>query len=148
MSTAAQLGNLLMTDADINYYIQQQIYWNNKYEGNAAKLAKLVKVEENWNKQYDSAGDASRSSALKMNGYVFLDKEVAGTDAQCEEWAYYKVAEYNKELLDELAELDIQYDSMKTMYDTLLEALRAEQQGNEQSTSAAAQDTGLLGGGG
>lgn len=145
-NTAAQLGNLLMTNADINYYVQQQIFWNNKYEANAAKLSKQVKAEEKWEAAYDSAGDCSRSSALKMNGNVFLAKETAGTDAQCRQWADYKVAEYDEELSLELADLDIEYDSMKTMYETLLEKMRADQEGEKQSTSTAAQDTGLLGG--
>ena len=144
-NTAALLGNLLTTNADINYYVQQQIYWSNKYEANSAKLAKQVKYEEKWEAQYDSAMDGSRTSALKMNGYVFLDKEVAGTEAQAEQWADYKVEEYDAELSLELADLDIEYDTMKTMYETLLEELRAQQEGEKTATSTAAQDTGLLG---
>ena len=144
-NTAALLGNLLTTNADINYYTQQQIYWANKYEANSAKLAKQVKYEEKWEAAYDSAMDGSRTSALKMNGYVFLDKEVAGTEAQAEQWADYKVDEYDAELSLELADLDIEYDTMKTMYETLLEELRAQQEGEKTATSTAAQDTGLLG---
>ena len=144
-NTAALLGNLLTTNADINYYTQQQIYWANKYEANSAKLAKQVKYEEKWEAQYDSAMDGSRTTALKMNGYVFLDKEVAGTEAQAEQWADYKVDEYDAELSLELADLDIEYDTMKTMYETLLEELRAQQEGEKTATSTAAQDTGLLG---
>ena len=144
-NTAALLGNLLTTNADINYYVQQQIYWSNKYEANSAKLAKQVKYEEKWEAAYDSAMDGSRTSALKMNGYVFLDKEVAGTEAQAEQWADYKVEEYDAELSLELADLDIEYDTMKTMYETLLEELRAQQEGEKTATSTAAQDTGLLG---
>ena len=44
----------------------------------------------------------------------------------------------------ELAELDIEYDTMKTMYDTILEQLRAQEETEKQATSNAAQDTGLL----
>jgi len=143
-NTAALLGNLLTTNADINYYTQQQIYWANKYEANSAKLAKQVKYEEKWEAAYDSAMDGSRTTALKMNGYVFLDKEVAGTEAQAEQWADYKVDEYDAELSLELADLDIEYDTMKTMYETLLEELRAQQEGEKTATSTAAQDTGLL----
>ena len=143
-NTAALLGNLLTVNADVNYYTQQQIYWSNKYKANSAKLAKQVKYEEKWEAQYDSAMDSGRSSALKMNGYVFLDKEVAGSDAQARQWADYKVSEYDEELSLELADLDIEYDTMKTMYETLLEELRAEKDADKQATSTAAQDTGLL----
>ena len=144
-NTAALLGNLLTVNADVNYYTQQQIYWSNKYKANSAKLAKQVKYEEKWEAQYDSAMDSGRSSALKMNGYVFLDKEVAGSDAQARQWADYKVSEYDEELSLELADLDIEYDTMKTMYETLLEELRAEKDADKQATSTAAQDTCLLG---
>ena len=44
-NTAALLGNLLNTNADINYYTQQSIFWNAKYEANSEKLQKLVKYE-------------------------------------------------------------------------------------------------------
>ena len=145
-NTAALLGNLLTVNADINYYTQQQIYWANKYQANSAKLAKQVKFEEKWEAQYDSAMDGGRSSALKMNGYVFLDKEVAAsTDTQARQWADYKVSEYDEELSLELADLDIEYDTMKCMYETLLEELRAEKDADKQATSTAATDTGLLG---
>ena len=49
-NTAALLGNLLCTNADINYYTQQSIYWNAKYEANLAKLEEQVKYEEQWQK--------------------------------------------------------------------------------------------------
>ena len=50
-NTAALLLNLLNTNADINYYTQQSIYWNSKYEANSAMLAKQVKAEESWMKE-------------------------------------------------------------------------------------------------
>jgi len=140
------LGNLLMTNADINYYVQQQVYWSNKYEANAAKLAEQTKAETKWEAAYDSAADASRTSDLKMNGAVFIAKETAGTDAQCRQWADFKVSNYNEELLLELTDLDNEYDSMKTMYETLLEKMRADQENEKQATSTAAQDTGILNG--
>ena len=74
-NTAALLLNLLNTNADINYYTQQSIYWNSKYEANSAMLAKQVKAEESWMKEYDKAKDGTRTSDLKMNGQVFVAKE-------------------------------------------------------------------------
>ena len=46
-NTSALLGNLLTINADINYYTQQQIFWNGKYEANIAKLEQHVKLEDN-----------------------------------------------------------------------------------------------------
>ena len=44
---------------------------------------------------------------------------------------------FNKELLDELMELDIQYGIMKDMYETQLEALNAERESLELPQSAS-----------
>ena len=139
-NTAAQLGNLLGVRADINFYTQQSIYWNGLYEANQEKLEKQIKYEENWEKAYDSAIDNTRE--LNCGGVRVCegnqDQQVA--DA----YAHAKVKHYDEALSEELAELDIEYDTMKTMYDTLLEELRAQESADKQAVSTAAQDTGLL----
>ena len=61
-----------------------------------------------------------------------------------DQYAHAKVDQYNEELSLELADLDMEYDTMKTMYDTMLEELRAQQESEKTATSTAAQDTGLL----
>jgi len=140
-NTAALLGTLLNTNADINYYTQQQIYWSNKYEANAAKLAEQTKAEEKWEKAFDEGKDADKK--IDSCGYV-KEKGQVFDDATADAYAHAKVKEYNEELKLELADLDIEYDTMKTMYETLLEKLRADEEGEKQATATAAQDTGLL----
>ena len=126
-NTAALLGNLLNTNADINYYTQQSIFWNAKYE-------------EKWESAFDSAIDNTRD--LKLGKITVksgnTNEMIAG------QYADAKVSQYNEELSEELADLDIEYDTMKTMYDTMLESLRAQKDSEKQATSTAAQDTGLL----
>ena len=143
-NTAAQLGNLLRVNADINYYTQQSIYWNMMYEANSAKLEKQVKFEEKFEKAFDSADDTSRTKDLTANG---VTAKVGCNEIQCSRYAHAKVAQYDEELSLELADLDIEYDTMRQMYDTLLEELRAEKEADKTATSTAAQDTGLLQGG-
>ena len=139
-NTAALLGTLLNTKADINYYTQQQIYWSGKYEANSAKLEKQVKYEEKWESAFDSAIDNTKD--LTAGGYTVKsgnqNKQVA--DA----YAHAKVKQYNEELSLELAEMDIEYDTMQTMYETFLEKARAEKDTEQTATQNAAQDTGLL----
>ena len=144
-NVAAQLGNLLAVNADINFYTQMQLYWSHMYEANQEKLQKQIKYEEKWESAFDNAKDGTRKSDLKMNGNVFIAKETEATDLQADQWAHFKVSQYDEELSMELAELDIEYDTMRTMYDTLLEELRAQKDADKQSVSTAAQDTGLLG---
>ena len=140
-NTAALLGTLLCTNADINYYTQQSIYWNAKYEANMAKLEEQVKYHEKWEDAFDDFMDEDKE--IKAKGF-----ERAKGDARCEQiadaYAHAKVKQYDEELSLELADLDIEYDTMKCMYDTLLEELRAKQESEKTATSTAAQDTGLL----
>ena len=141
-NTAALLGNLLCTNADINFYTQQQIYWSNKYEANAAKLAKQVKYEEKWVNAFDDAQDTEKE--IKINGFT-KKKGDSLSDYDADRYAHFKVKEYDEAYSLELADLDIEYDTMKCMYDTLLEEMRAQQESEKTATSSAAQDTGLLG---
>lgn len=139
-NTAALLLNLLNTRADINYYTQQSVYWNAKYEANSAKLSEQVKYEEKWEAAYDSCYYAEDGKEVKINGVA------QKSQCECTAMAYadQKVKQYDEDLSIELAELDIEYDTMKTMYDTLLEELRAQEESEKTATSTAAQDTGLL----
>ena len=139
-NTAALLGNLLNTNADINYYTQQSIFWNAKYEANSEKLQKQVKYEEKWESAFDAAID--NTSAVKAAGITVAANN--RNEVLADKYAHAKVKQYNEELSQELADLDIEYDTMKTMYDTMLEELRAQKETEKTATSNAAQDTGLL----
>ena len=142
-NTAALLGNLLNTKADIKYYTQQSLYWNTKYEANSAKLEKQVGYEEKWEQAFETAMEGSKE--CKVRGVVYVAKDAGKvSEAQAEAYANAKVSQYNEELSIELADLDIEYDTMVTMYDTLLEEMRAQQESEKTATSTAAQDTGLL----
>ena len=139
-NTAALLGNLLNTNADINYYTQQSVFWNAKYEANSAKLEKQTKYEEKWESAYDSAIDNTKTYSAGNVTVTEGNKNEMLADA----YAHAKVKQYDEELSLELADLDIEYDTMKTMYDTMLEELRAQKESEKSATSTAAQDTGLL----
>ena len=139
-NTAALLGNLLNTNADINYYTQQSIFWNAKYEANSAKLEKQTQYETKWESAFDSAIDNTKELSA---GNVKVGKGNKN-EMLADAYAHAKVSKYNEELSLELADLDIEYDSMKTRYDSMLEQLRAQKESEKTATSTAAQDTGLL----
>ena len=141
-NTAALLGTLLTTNADINYYTQQQIYWSNLYDANAAKLSKQVQAEEKWQKAFDDAQDVDKT--CKIGTVVWKEKDQVLSDQKADEYAHAKVTQYDEELKLELEDLDMEYDTMKTMYETLLEKLRADQEGQKQAVTNAAQDKGTL----
>ncbi len=138
--TATALGSLLTTQADYNYYVQQQMFWQSKYEANSAKLDNQVKYEAKWESAFESALDNTKE--LKAKGVVVGESNQ--NEALADAYAHAKVAQYDEELSLELADLDIEYDTMKTMYDTLLQELQAEKDAEKQLVSTCAQDTGLI----
>ena len=141
MATAAQLGNLLNTQADLDYYTMQLNFWSSKYEANSEKLQKQVKYEEKWENAYEDARDVDKT--INMTGFKKEKGEVF-SEKKADAYAHVKVAQYDEELSLELAELDVEYDTMKTMYEALVTELQAQKESEKQSTATSAQDTHLL----
>ena len=55
-----------------------------------------------------------------------------------------KVPQYDPDKLEEYAELDIQYDMMQGMYETLLEQLNTQAESLKSTLGNATKDTGML----
>jgi len=144
MSTAAQLGNLLNTQADLNYYTTQLNYWSAKYEANTQKLQQQTKAEQKWENAYDSAIDNTKELKANCNGKTVVVAENNTSEKIADQYAHAKVTAYDQELSLELAELDIEYDTMKTMYEALVTELQAQKEAEKQSTATSAQDNHLL----
>ena len=142
-ATAALLGTLLCTNADITYYTQQQIFWANKYEANAAKLQDWTKKQEDWHEKHDDLLYGDKDKTIGSVTYY------CGNENDAIEYANDKIGKdiYTiNSIEEELSFLDMEYETMKLMYETQLEALRAQQESEKTATSTAAQDTGLLSG--
>ena len=140
---AAPLGSLLMKEADLNFCIQQEMIWSARQESNAAKLQVQTKYHTQWESAFDDAicGDKE----CKTGGVVYIKKDTPNvTEAEAERYANAKVKHYDEELSLELAELDMEYDTMKTMYETMLTSLRAQIENEKSLVQQNAQDTGLL----
>ena len=137
-NVAALLSSLLTLKADINFYTTESIYWNAKYEANMEKLQKQVNLEGKYQDAFDSAIDNTKE--LKAGGVVV--RENNKSEAIADNYAHAKVKQYDEDLSLELAALDIDYDTLKTMYDALLEEKRAQKDSVQQAVSTAAQDTG------
>ena len=139
-ATGANLGSLLQTKADITYYTQQQMFWTQLYDANAAKLQKQVKYETKWTSYFEKALDNDKE--LEKAGIVVEkgNKDEYTAQLYAEAW----VEEYDEELSLDLADKDMEYEAMKTMYETLLEEMRAREEAEQQLVSDSASDTGLL----
>ena len=143
MSSAAQLGNLLNVTADLNYYTMQLNFWSQKYEANSQKLNEQVKYEEKWEAAFDDAMEGSKECKVGNTVYVKKDQGTV-SEKVADAYAHAKVRQYDEELSLELASLDIEYDTMKTMYEALVTQLTAEKDADKQSTGTSLQDTHLL----
>ena len=137
-NTSAQLLNYLGTKADIAYATQQSIYWADKYEKNQKLLNQQTKYEEKWNKAYDDAVNPDK--AIKN----VKEKDEVLSECKAVDYADSIVTEYDEALKEELAELDIEYDTMKTMWEAELEVLNNRAEAEKQNLATSAQDTGLL----
>ena len=140
-NTAAQLLNLLTANADYNYYSQQLIFWSNKYEANAAKLEEQNKYEAKWENAFGDGMDVDKNINFKN---FHKAKGTEWTEAQADAYAHAKVWQWDEELQLELADNDIEYDSMKTMFETLMEKKQSEKEADKQGLATAAQETGLI----
>ena len=141
MSTAANLQHLLQIRASIAYYTKESISANSQYEANSEKLSKMQTAEEKWYDAYEDAYGNTRE--LKAKGGIVV-KENNTIEATQILYADAKVSDYDEYILEDLEDKDIDYDTVKTMLDTLLEELRAQEETAKQATSQDAQDTGML----
>ena len=141
MSSAAQLGNLLNVTADLNYYTMLLNQWSAKYEANSQKLTKQQNLEEKFIGKVEDAQDADKQI---KSAFGTKEKGEVWDDETAEAYGHYAVKEYNESLSLELAELDIEYDTMKTMYEALVTMLKAQKDEDKQNTASSLQDTHTL----
>ena len=140
MSTSMSLKALIDVQAQINFYSLELVKMNSKYEANSAKLSKYQQWEEQWNEKYDDCYYAEEGKEVKIGNNIFA----SGCECAAEEYADEKVRQRDEQVYLELADLDMEYESRKTMLDTLLQELRAEEEALKNQTSTSAQDTNLL----
>ena len=144
MSASVQLGSLLNAQADLNYYTAQLTHWTAKYEANSEKLEKQVKAEDKWNSSFEAAIDNTRDLKASSGGVQIIVEEGNVNESTAKKYADAKVSQYDEELSLELAELDIEYDTMKTLYEALVTQKQTETDSTKQSAATAFQNTHLL----
>lgn len=140
MGVVTDLGSLLNTGADKTYYTAQLMYWTALYDANSEKLQKQTNLEE----KYLGASESALGNTRTLTAHGFTVKEDNQNEAIAQHYAHLKVENYDQELSEELAELDIEYDTMKTMYETLVQELTAQEESYKQLTQTDASQTGLL----
>ena len=141
--TAASMSQLLTLTQERNFYQMQQIYWSNEHTAMTAKVKQHEKYQATWNNAYDKIANPASTDdngKVKVNGKEYT----AGDLGAAEEYAYSVCEEYNEETLLELSNLEVEYESMQQMYETLLEETNARIEQQKELVSENAKDTGLL----
>jgi len=141
---SADLFGYLTTQADLNYYTQQLEIWSAKYSANAEKLHKMQSYEEKWEGKYDDVEHATKKITCK--GQIVVDENCniqSGWSAK--KYADLMVYQFDRDELETLTELDMNYDTIKTTIEAQIEMLKAQKESEKTNLTEATQDTGLNG---
>lgn len=143
--TAAAMSQLLTLTQERNYYQMQQIYWSNEHTAMTAKVKQHQKYETKWNNAYDKIMNPTNAK----DGYVEINGKqyAAENETVAEAYADMICEEYDEETLLELSNLEVEYESMQAMYETLLEETNARIDQQKELVKSNATDTGLINGG-
>lgn len=137
---AALLAQWNMLNGEYNYYTQQQIFWANKYTDSSAAVKRWETKEDDWYEAKDNAEEKiDEADDHKYKGY---------TDAV--KYANDKVGKLDEiqAQLDELTELDINYETQKEAFNILMTETKAQMDAiNERLNKDASENPGSMGGG-
>ena len=145
-NTSAILAQLLAVKTQENIYTMDQVRWNAKYDSNAEKMSDQQGYQDKWESKYDSAYGANADDKLKAGGKTFSGSSTSGNAARSRMYANACVPKYDSDACAHYEALDIQYDTIKTTYETMLEELKAEKESLKSKLSEAAKDTGIMDG--
>ena len=112
MSAVASLARILRIQADLSYNTRALDNLTLEMDANTAKMEDQEKWEKKWEKAFDDAQDEDK--CCKIGNTTYKQKGQVLSDMEADRYAHLKVKKYNEELLDELTELDMEYDSRKT----------------------------------
>ena len=138
----ASLAALIRTEMDISFATRELDKLSLEMDANTAKLEEQQKWEKKWEKAFEDGQDDDK--AINSCGY-HKEKGEHWSDAKADAYAHAKVKKYDEDLLDELTELDMDYDSRKTLLEAEITEKTAEKDSWKQETSTEFQDTHLLG---
>ncbi len=138
MITSALLGSLLSEKANLAFYTIEQVKWSEKYAGIQKKVAAEEKNQAAYEKAYDAA--INNNKELKAGGITVSANNI--NERIAEQYALAKSG-FQKEILEELNELDLQYSTMNTLYGTMIEETEAKVKSLESAVKTSCSDTGL-----
>lgn len=140
MITSPLLGSLLSEKANLAFYTVEQVKWSEKYAGIQKKVAAEEKKQAAYEKAYDAA--MNNDKELKAGGITVSANNI--NERIAEQYALAK-SDFDESAYEELVELDTEYDTMNTLYATMIEQSKSKIKSLESATSQAAQSTEIIG---
>ncbi len=140
MITSPLLGSLLSEKANLAFYTVEQVKWSEKYAGIQKKVAAEEKKQAAYEKAYDAA--MNNDKELKAGGITVSANNI--NERIAEQYAIAK-SDFDESAYEELVELDTEYDTMNTLYATMIEQSKSKIKSLESATSQAAQSTEIIG---
>lgn len=140
MITSALLGSLLSEKANLAFYTIEQVKLSERCDGIQKKVAAEEKKQAAYEKAYDAA--MNNNKELKAGGVTVSANNI--NERIAEQYAHAKSG-FQEEILEELNEINIRYDTIRTLNDTMIEQSKAKIKSLESATSQAAQSTEILG---
>ncbi len=154
MAVSGLLAQYLAVKNQLNYNHLQQTRWKNMATAMSKKLSTQTSAEEKWQSSSEAAYDGYHdgSKNLSAGGQKYLeDGNPVGAGAHlnreqlASKYADAAVPKFDSDLLEEYTELDMEYDTMQNMYNTLCEELEAQESVLREQLGTEAQNTHLLG---
>lgn len=140
MITSALLGSLLSEKANLAFYTVEQVKASERLAGIQQKVVAEEKKQAAFEKAYDAA--MNNNKELKAGGITVSANNI--NERIAEQYAHAKSG-FQEEILEELNEINIKYDTIRTLNDTMIEQSKAKIKSLESATSQAAQSTEILG---
>ena len=153
MAVSGLLAQYLAVKSQLNYNQLQQTRWNNMATAMSKKLSSQENLEEKWQSSSEACYDSwGQSKAFVAKGTTFQDSvgnhpngNAYSQALAASLYADAAVPKFDSDLLEEYTDLDMEYSTMQSMYDTLCTELEAQEQSLKDRLGTEAQDTHLLG---
>lgn len=138
MITSALLGSLLSEKANLAFYTVEQVKASERLAGIEKKVAAEEKKQAGYEKAYDAA--MNNNKELKAGGITVSANNI--NERIAEQYALAKSG-FQEEILEELNEINTEYDTRNALYATMIAETEAKVKSLESAVKTSCSDTGL-----
>ena len=154
MAVSGLLAQYLSVKNELAYCQLQLTRYNDLQTAASKKLSNQENYQSKWEDSSMALYDSwSQSKEFKAGGQIFQYADgrpgpgfIGKQEEAASSYACKKVPKFDEEKLDEYTELDMDYSTMVSTYDTLCTQLETQAEALKEQIGTEAQDTHMLGG--